>query len=279
MSLPLNTVRLFQKALYLWVLGYLLSAIPASEWLWEHPVSPSLPGPSMPAAYLTDAFNMWIPDSGLFIAVTVVLLLCIQGLIGTPQWWMAAVTWVLFTSLMNRAWLAGSGGQQLMSNLLFWNIMLCIPKGRDGSVPWTIASLSAFWILRLQVVLAYLVTAVHKLTGSMWLDGSAMGVIASDPSFGPAWIAGYPDLARLVSWSVLAFQITFPIAVWFRRIRPLWLSAGIVFHVATMISIGIPEMGAAFIAAYAIWSEEEQAGRILDRLPHIPRRSLLTARP
>ncbi len=275
MKLPIRTVVLFQRSLHLWLLGFLVSALPAAEGLWEYPVSPALSVSSGRLSFVTDALNTWLPQEGVLVAVALLLLLCIRGLFRNTGWLLAVIIWVLYTGLMNRAWLAGSGGQQLMSNLLFWNIPLSFATRKEDQGLPIVASTSAFWILRLQVLLAYAVTGAHKLTGSMWLDGTAMGVVSSDPSFGPHWIADVPLLAMGLTWAVLLFQISFPVAVWWRSTQVPWMMAGVLFHLGTAWWMGIPEMGLAFIAAYTIWLDDGQAGWILDRFSRINGRSLL----
>lgn len=268
MALPWKSIKLFRAAIHLWVIGSLLSALPGAEWLWEYPVSPVLPAAPGPFAFFTHAFTTWLPPEWTLIAVPVLLLVCVRNLLRPARWWSALLVWMLYTSLMNRAWMAGSGGQQLMSNLLFWLILL-----PDGSRPFApngwraVLGTSAFWILRLQLLLAYAATGLHKLTGTHWLDGTAMGIVATDPAYGPAWLADAPAIAMAMTWAVLLFQLTFPIAVWFRRTRVPCMVVGILFHLGTAFSLGIPEMAFAFIAAYPIWLNDDEAGRIGRLLP------------
>jgi hypothetical protein len=141
-----------------------------------------------------------------------------------------------------------------MANVFLWSIPLAMRGAR--------ARFLGLWAIRLQVLLAYAVTAAHKLTGTHWLDGSALAIAATDAAFGPSWMADAPMLARLGTWAVLAFQVTFPIALWFGRLRPAWLVAGVLFHAATAVWMDIPEMGLAFIACYAIWLDDAGAARI-----------------
>src|SRR5436190_7175422 len=242
MTVPWSSVKVFRAAIHVWVIGFVLSALPGAEWLWDFPVSPNLPTPPGPFRFFTHAFNTWWP-SGALIAVPLLLLACVRNLMRPARWWSALLVWMLYTSLMNRAWMAGSGGQQLISNLLFWLILL--PDGSrsippDGGRP--VLGTSAFWILRMQLLLAYAATGLHKLTGTHWLDGTAMGIVATDPAYGPAWLAHSPTLALLLTWAVLLFQLTFPIAVWFKRTRIPWMVIGVVFHLGTAIGLGIPEM-------------------------------------
>ena len=54
----------------------------------------------------------------------------------------------------------------------------------------------------------------------------------------------------------------FPFAVWWVPTRRLFLIIGTAFHLATAIFMGIPQMGLAFIACYAIWLDEATALRL-----------------
>lgn len=259
MMVPWNAVKLFRMVIHLWVICFVLSALPAWEWLWDPAVSPALPAPPGPFGLVTHAFSTWLP--AVVLSIPVVLALCVRNLFRPARWWSALLIWVLYTNLMNRAWMAGSGGQQLIGNLLFWLIFL-----PDGSRPLAgvreVVGVSSFWIVRLQLLLAYAATGLHKLTGTHWLDGTAMGIVATDPAYGPAWLADHPMLAALMTWAVLLFQLTFPVALWFRRVRVPWMVVGIVFHLGTALSLGIPEMAFAFIAAYPIWLSDDEAVRV-----------------
>lgn len=258
-----SVIRWFQRMVLLWVIGFICSAYWGLDALNAMGRSP-LFAPPGPLKYLTHAVAL-LPDGmddlAVLVAVPLLLILCLRDLLRAPHWWSAVLIWFIYTNLMNRAWLAGSGGQQLIANLLFWNIFLCGKKTRAGGHQPSGWAFAAFWILRLQLLIAYLATGLHKLTGTHWLDGTAMGMVATDPAFGPTWIADHALVALLSTWAVLLFQITFPIAFWFRRTRYVWMFFGILFHVGTALWMDIPEMGLAFIAAYAIWFDDQDVER------------------
>lgn len=249
-------IRPFQRAVHLWLAGYLLSALPAAEWLWDHPVSPALPVPG-PFAVLMDAFGTWLPGELAVPGALLLLLFAVYGLWREQPVWMAFLTWVLFTSLVQRAWLASSGGLLLMGNVLLWMVLV---RAGPSSAFGAGASLLGLWAIRLQVLLAYLVTGLHKLTGTAWVDGTAVGLVASDPQYGPAWLAGAPVLSSVLTWALLALQFAIPVAFWWRRTRVPFMVLGALFHLGTALWIGIPEMGLAFIACYAAWWDPKAGG-------------------
>lgn len=239
-----GSVRLFQRLSVAWVLGFLVSGIGSAERLWLHPVSPIWMPPG-PLRFVTHALCLgnggWMME-GALIALAA---LAAWQLILRPRPLLMAATWFLFVNLMNRAWMASSGGQQLMANVLFWSIFLCFKRDDLRTL--------GIWAIRLQLLLAYFATGLHKLSGTLWIDGTAMGIVATDGAFGPAWLADFPLASRLVTWAVLVFQITFPIAVWFKKLRTLWMFAGVLFHLATALWMDIPEMGLAFLTVYPLW--------------------------
>jgi hypothetical protein len=260
MSIPQNTVLLFRKALLLWVLGFV-----ATAWVGLDGVHTMLRSPVfLPTGPLTSITHTvlyylkpWVVVVSP-IAAFILVLLCIHDLLRGTRWWTALLIWWLYINLMHLAWLAGSGGQYLIANLLFWNISLSLNGSRFGAL----AKASAFWIIRMQVLLAYLATGLHKLTGTHWLDGTAMGIVASDPAFGPLWLADIPLLAQFISWAVLLFQLTFPFAVWSRHTRITWMLFGCIFHLGTALWMDIPDMALAFLMAYSIWLSPAEVDRI-----------------
>ena len=251
-------IRLFLRGIHAWLFLYVLSALPAWRTLWAEPLSPALAGPPGPFSYLTHAFGTWLPGSFALPCALVLLALALYGVFRPLKWWMSLLVWVIYMSLMDQAWLSASGGQQLMANVLLWSIFLRptenVPTWRD------VLGLSAFWIIRMQLVVAYGVTAIQKLTGEFWPHGLSVGIVATDPDYGPAFLAGRTVLTSMITYGVLAFQLSFPLAVWWRPTRRVWMWMGVAFHLST-ITYGIPDMAFAFLAVYPIWFSEECAER------------------
>jgi hypothetical protein len=273
MSIPQNTVLLFRKALLLWLLGFTVSA-----WLGLDDINTMLGSPAFrppgPFTLVTHTL-LYLPATWIGICAPIValvlVLLCVHDLLRGSRWWTALLMWWSYINLIHVAWLAGSGGQHLISNLLLWNILLSL--NASPKAMW--ARASAFWIIRLQVLMAYLATGLHKLTGTHWVDGTAMGIVATDAAFGPAWMAELPLFAAIVTWAVLLFQFTFPIAVWWSRTRRPWMLFGALFHLGTALWMDIPEMAFAFLVAYTIWLHPNDVERLRSWLPF--KRSRTTA--
>lgn len=272
MNLPQSTIRLFRCSVHAWLIIDILLSLPAAEWIWAQPISPSLPGPPGPFRYLTHAFSSWLPGSLALPAVALLLGLSLRAFVRPSRWWSALLIWSLFNSLLNHAWLVGTGGHQLIANVLFWMIFLPDGPANGRMVPNAVGDMrevlgrAAFWIIRLQLLLAYGVTGAQKLTGYQWPHGHAMGIVATDPDYGPALLAGQGTLLAVLTYAVLGFQLLFPLAVWWRPSRSVWMWSGLVFHVCTSLAFGIVDMGFAFLAVYPIWWNDATAYNVVRRM-------------
>ncbi len=110
-----------------------------------------------------------------------------------------------------------------------------------------VAVTSRAWALRLvqvQMCLVYFVSGIHKLRGSDWLQGHALYYISRlDDLFGlfplPGFLLESPDIGRLLSWSLVPFEILLPFALWTERTRLVALVAALSFHASLAYSMNL----------------------------------------
>lgn len=92
-------------------------------------------------------------------------------------------------------------------------------------------------LIQLQVCVIYLSTALWKIQGGKWLDGSAALWAIRLPDlqrFPDLWLFHWPVplqqlLGRAITWSTLAIEFGFPFLVWIKETRRwiLWLTLGL----------------------------------------------------
>jgi hypothetical protein len=111
------------------------------------------------------------------------------------------------------------------------------------------------WFLALQACLAYFTAGVAKWMGSHWRDGSGLTGVFTTDAFGNQTLGGFlrrsPSSARLLSWSVIILECTFPLVL----IAPeplLWalLAGGVTFHIVTAFVMGLNTFVFAYFALY-----------------------------
>ena len=103
---------------------------------------------------------------------------------------------------------------------------------KEPPIPW------ALRLMQIQMSIIYLSTVIEKLDGQDWLNGTALYYVARlDDMFGHLPLPAFPfeslPMIKFMSWSVLAFEIAVPFALWFRETRRYALLAAFVFHLAT----------------------------------------------
>lgn len=93
----------------------------------------------------------------------------------------------------------------------------------------------AFRLIQIETTLIYLSTALCKLNGTAWLDGTALYYVSRlDDLFGkfyfPDWLLFNLSAIRLMTWSVVAAELFIPIGVWFKETRRAAILTALVLH-------------------------------------------------
>jgi uncharacterized membrane protein YphA (DoxX/SURF4 family) len=190
-----------------------------------------------------------------WIIATVCLLL---GFCTRPA---AIATWVLSLSFANLNDSIDNAGDTIRGIILFY-LMLC-PCGAVWSIDrlwrrWrghdTAVVYVAPWAIRLlfvQMVFIYFCNGVYKLFGEHWRDGYSLYYVLSDFTLSRFSMADYPSplwMLRVMTWSVLAWEISFPLMVVLNRwTRLVALIFGVLFH----LGIGVT-MELGFFVPYAL---------------------------
>jgi hypothetical protein len=130
----------------------------------------------------------------------------------------------------------------------WWNVgwLRVAKRTASAAQPWSAgdahshpsACFAPGWPLRLlQIEMAamFFSSALMKLAGEAWLDGTALYYVSRlDDFFGrfpvPAWLFDSPWSVALITWSVVTVEISIPILIWFRETRRLCLVLLLAFH-------------------------------------------------
>jgi len=146
-----------------------------------------------------------------------------------------------------------------------------------GSLPPSRTSAMAGWpldLLFVELAAFYFFAGVSKLrdAGPAWMDGYTLQyhLLFKDAAAG-AWLAGHLWLCALLSVLVMAFELGSPLGV-VRRLRPLVLSGGVLFHLGTTRFMGISFWPVA--ALYALFVPWGRLGCALARATGLAHRRL-----
>jgi hypothetical protein len=114
-----------------------------------------------------------------------------------------------------------------------------------GFLPGTALALNAaLWYIALQACLSYLTAGLAKAFSAHWHRGDTVFAIFNTRTYGHPAIArflhGRPGLTKALSWSVIAAEVTFPLALLLSYpYGVLVLGWGVVFHAANAFVMGL----------------------------------------
>lgn len=164
-----------------------------------------------------------------------------------------AIAFAINTYLLWRNPLIKSGAEDLAHLLLLWCLFL--PMDRYWSSAAALAPPSQlpqfsrvpFVAMRLQIASLYVFSAIFKLIGSPWRDGTALGAILNDNVFGgtavAAFVGSFPPGLVAANYLVIAFQLTFPFLVYSPwrndQVRAFALICAAVMHVSFILCLNV----------------------------------------
>jgi hypothetical protein len=241
------------------------------RWYAEGGVAPSRIGNA--------AWSLWrfAPDAAWMGSLHVGLLglgsaLMLLGL------WPRAGAFLLFaahTSLQHRTPLILNSGDRLFAIVAFLAIFMPLGhrwsvaswwRSRRGKPAPAPASAWSTRLLQLQIAYIYAHTAMSKVMGGGWVEGTALRDVLGSPVFAewPTWLDQGP-LVLAMTWGTIAFELGFPFLVWFRRTRVWALAAGVAFHLAIDVLMIIPMFSWIMIVSYVAFLDDRDVERVLAR--------------
>lgn len=174
----------------------------------------------------------------------------------------ALVFWLSF-SLSRFAFSIGNGSDYVLNLFLFISIFLPVVPAMK-SVEWQkrqfVISNYAFLFCRIQFSLIYILSGFDKLTGHAWRTGDAVYSIVNLEYFmNPGLSIPFnKNLFALLAWMIILFELGFPILIWFKRFRLYALAIGIVFHLAIIFVLNLPDFGLVMILTYSLFIPYEK---------------------
>ena len=112
----------------------------------------------------------------------------------------------------------------------------------------------------LQLLLVYAESAAYKMSGSMWWEGTAFYYAINLEQFSSestrAFFNDHKGLMTMLTYLGLGYQVAFPVLVWIRKIKWVWLALGVAFHGFIAFWMGLPDFGMAMVLAYTLFIDE-----------------------
>jgi hypothetical protein len=216
----------FLVAVTLTVIGFVFTWFPPDKSVWWAPIL--RPWQESDTIVMTLVF--------VFLASAFLMLIGLQTRFAT------VLTWLLSMSFYHGNPYLENAGDTIRVILLLY-LMLC-PCGAVWSVDSLFrrqapASTPLYvhpWAIRLmfvQMIYIYFMNGMYKVTGPDWLKGDSLHYVLGDlvlTRFSPMMLPLPIWLSRLMTWSVLIWEVSFPLLIWMKWTRLAALIMGVMFH-------------------------------------------------
>ena len=142
-----------------------------------------------------------------------------------------------------------NGGADYMTVLVL--LMLSIEAVFHGN---PIVRLGCLWYLAIQAILSYFISGLVKVRNADWRSGRALQRFLSGPPYDPpAFFVGLSKHSRLIllsSCALIAFEVSFPLALQSPAVCVTFLCAALLFHLLNFATFGLNRFIFSWSATY-----------------------------
>ncbi len=189
-----------------------------------------------------------------FLVVVVVRLLATLALLAilfaTASLSAALVVTVLLTTVFIHARHAyGLDGSDQMTTIVLAGLAIYA-----CSDPGSVAATVGICFVAFQGVFSYFTSGMAKALSARWRSGDALFAILNTQSYGTrslaVFLTRFPRLSKAVNWSVVAFEVLFPLAIVGGIVALVIFALGLAMHAGIAASMGLNLFFWSFISTY-----------------------------
>jgi hypothetical protein len=101
-------------------------------------------------------------------------------------------------------------------------------------------------LIQIQMCVIYLFGGIGKMRGETWWDGSAVWLAAANleyQSLSLTWLVHRPWLIALLTHVTVFWETFYPVLIWPRLTRPVFLAMAVAVHGGIALFLGMPTFG------------------------------------
>ena len=161
----------------------------------------------------------------------------------------AIVAWFVHLCAAESGGLLAHGADNFMTTALFYLMLSPLPD-RFSFDHWVAKTKPknpqslGFWrrVLQVHLCFVYFIGGLAKLLGSGWWDGSNLWRSLTRPPFNlisPELLVHFKYALPFLGISICLLEVTYPVFIWLRRTRRVWLACILVMHAAIGLLMGL----------------------------------------
>ena len=113
---------------------------------------------------------------------------------------------------------------------------------------------AALWYITLQVISSYFLAGLYKIKETKWRLGTAVYGFVSSPNYKtPRFIvekSRNSTWAQVIAWSIMLFELSFPLVLTLPKLTIFYLVAGAIFHLVNFMTFGLNRFFWVWCASY-----------------------------
>ena len=172
--------------------------------------------------------------------------LLLLGLFSRPA---AIVAWFVHLCAAESGGLLAYGADNFMTTALFYLMLSPLP-GRCSFDHWVTKpkpnnpQALGFWrrVLQVQLCFVYFIGGLAKFLGNGWWDGSNLWRSLIRPPFNlvpPDLLVQFKYALPLLGISICLLEVSYPIFIWLKKTRWIWLGCILAMHAAIGLTMGL----------------------------------------
>ena len=154
------------------------------------------------------------------------------------------------------------GSDAVIAVLLPFLVLYYLRRLRPGWGSLTTVSRFAALGILVQVALIYASTGLYKIDDEAWSDGSALYYVMRLREFSATplneWLTDWPLFVIGATYFTLAWELLFPLLVWWRPCRTAVLLLGVSFHLGIYLLLRIEDFSWIMIGSYAVFYTDRE---------------------
>jgi len=273
LNLSINTNWLLRRVVYIFLLFYFGRLLPYADYFFGETsfINPNFFDGNI-LKWVVQSFNFPMIREAYPLFLILEFGLLFLGLFGfSPK----VIGFLIYgcTLILQQGMIGVSNaGEQILYNSLFFLVLL-EERPNQNNTFWITISNFALLAIKIEVAFLYFVAGFTKLTGDIWLAGDAFYYVSQINEYSSDWLKELIQkqywIGVVLSYIVICYQVTFPFAIWFQKLKYKWMLIGVVFHISIGFMNGLMDFGLIMLTLYFAFYDESKSGKVIQFLSEI----------
>ncbi|MGZ3772068.1 MAG: HTTM domain-containing protein [Pseudobdellovibrionaceae bacterium] len=219
----------------------------------------------MPEIYRPLFLWAFWPDSLNLVMHSLLVVLLVLLTIGIGGRWLMWMAWIIDMGFIQRNYSVNFGADIIGALFLFYmsftqscerlSVVNLFRRKKEFKNSDILSSVM-IRMMQVQISVIYAYTGFEKLKGASWWDGTALWSVMANPQMTTmdfSFLRVVPWIIPVVAYLTIAFEIYFPLAVAWPKMRNAWLILGVLFHASIAICMGLAPFATMMVSTYFLF--------------------------